>query len=88
MHIAKIRAYFDQHPIGKPWACVTVRAEGKRLVVVPGSIGVLKSDALVMPLPLEIEVCEEGGWRIRPERKFYITTETFDPYHALTDGCP
>lgn len=87
-HIAKTGSYWAEEAVGRPWACVKVRVEGRRLVVVAGGIGVLRRDAMVAPLPKEIEVVDEDGERIAPERGFYITTGSLDPYHLLTDGLP
>jgi hypothetical protein len=70
-------------------ACVTVRVEFRDrkpvLVVKPGSVSLLKGDAVLTELPKEISVIDEDGKRIKATGKFYVTTETFDPYHCVTD---
>ena len=73
----------------KPRACVSVRVEYRDrkpvLIVKDGSVGVLKGDAILVELPKEIPVIGPDGDRIKPTGKFYVTTETFDPHHALVD---
>lgn len=48
-------------------------------------IVVLKPDALVTLLPSKIRVLDPEGKIIKPSHQFYITTESFDPWHLLTD---
>jgi hypothetical protein len=78
--------------IGRPRACVTVKVidhKGKRLQVQTGdgakAISVLKADALVTPLPDGWTVVDDEGEPIRPTWGFYVTTESFDPAHLVTD---
>lgn len=80
--------------VGAPWAAVTVEVKSKGkdrwLEIVPGEVCVLKSDALVMELPVDIPVrAPDEDEPIRPARGvFLISTETFDPYHLVCDGWP
>lgn len=48
-------------------------------------IVVLKADALIAPLPKEIRVLDQDGKVFKTSRQFYITTESFDPWHLLTE---
>lgn len=78
-----------KRPIGKAWACVTVRRiDHKRLQIQPGSIGVLKVDAMVAPLPPRLQVVDLEGEPVTPSsgRRFLITTESFDPFHLVTEA--
>jgi len=71
----------------RPYACVTVEVLGKKkLKAVPGSIAFLKSDARLVALPEDVIVVDDKGNVIEPSRGFFITTETFDPYHAIIDA--
>jgi hypothetical protein len=76
---------FRRHAIR---ACVTVlvaRGRGKdgTLEVVPGSVAVM--DAEVVRLPDGVMVVGPGGEVIAPTWGFWVTTESIDPYHLLTD---
>lgn len=72
--------------IGRRRAAVHVRLEKDRLVVVAGSISVLDDDALVTPVPERLRVVDEDGDVVVPSEGtlFLMTTETFDPYHLVT----
>lgn len=55
----------------------------------PGKmIGILKSETLVYRLPDTIKVYDNGEEVTSERGGFWITTETFDPYHMLCDGLP
>ncbi len=74
--------------IGRPRAGIKVRREKGGLLVNAGEIGVLKSDALVVPLPSYLHVVDsDGEGSIKPSngKSFFITTETFDPYHFIVE---
>ena len=73
--------------IGKPYAAVMVsRKKGKDLVIVPGQIHLLKDDTQVVELPEDYTILNpEDGTPIEPSFSFWITTETFDPFHAVID---
>lgn len=82
------------HTFGKPRAAVTVRVEeqGARLVVQvpedgPG-ISVAKADVQWAPLPARCMVVGPGGEEVKPSkgRRFYVTTETFDPCHLVAES--
>jgi hypothetical protein len=74
--------------VGKPWACVTVRVERSRrpcTLRIQEGIFVLKHDTLIVPLPDGVVVLQPDGKRCKPTGRFYVTTESFDPCHLLTD---
>jgi len=74
--------------IGRRYACVTVRVIKRRprvLEVKPGSVGVLRSDAIMAALPADITIVGPEGELIEPMGQFLISTESFDPMHALCD---
>jgi hypothetical protein len=70
------------------WACATVKLiDAITLEVQPGEIGVLKADALLVLLPERMKVVDPDGRKIAPSkgRRFHVSTETFNPFHALTE---
>lgn len=71
--------------IGRLRAAVTVRRDGKNLVIV--DIGILKADALVERLPDRLQVVSEDGKPVKPSQGkiFVITIESFDPCHAVAE---
>lgn len=78
--------------VGKPRACVTVCVAqgGAQLVVQPASISIAKKDALFWPLPPRTRVVDEEGQEVRPSLGccFYVSLETFDPYHLVLEAYP
>lgn len=54
------------------------------------NIRVAKSDTQWASLPPEIQVVSADGEQVNPSpgRKFYITVETFNPYHGLMEADP
>jgi len=73
--------------VGRPYAAVVVENTGKKkLAIQLGQIQVMKHDAYVVMLPDDFKVINpEDGTVIDAEHTFWITTETFDPYHAVID---
>lgn len=71
----------------KPWAAVMVQMVARDVVEVGGGPVVMNPDVEMVPLPDGIRVLG-GGKEIQPSpgKKFLITTETFDPYHLLTES--
>ena len=76
---------------GRPYAAVVVRYEkigrtGRRLII--EEIQICKADTEFQPLPLDVEVVSEEGERVLPSRSkhFWVSTESFDPYHLVTDA--
>lgn len=76
--------------VGKARAVVTAKAhyKPKRLVIVEGSLGIAKHDTLFVPVPESIPVLDPDGKPIKPSKgsKFWISVETFDPYHILLEA--
>lgn len=73
--------------LGKRRACVDIRFERPNVlrVVADRGVSVLKMDAELAPLPDTFVVLDSDGKRIRSTGQFYVSTETIDPWHALTD---
>lgn len=83
--LGKGKTAVGDHAVGRPRAAVVVRFDraAKAVRLQPDGIFVLKADALVTPL--DLPVLDEDGTPIKATGKFHITTETFDPYHMVTD---
>lgn len=83
------RSFLRPEPYGRPRAAVRARWNKREglLVLVPHEepIVVLKADAMLFPLPEEMRVAAPDGKILRPTGKFWITTETIDPIHLITD---
>lgn len=82
------RNFGGGHAIGRAWASVTVRFQSPdRLVIQPGSLRIVKHDAMVVALPERFKVVDDAGVEVAPSpgRRFYVTTETFDPFHAVME---
>ena len=72
--------------IGKPYACVTVEAKGKDFFIIPSNISIAKLETLFVPLPNKFRVLSpDGSGVVRPTHRFWITTETFNPFHLIID---
>lgn len=87
MHFLK-KAALRSHAIGKPRAAVRVKFDSKKkaLVIVEGEgFMVLKDDSLISEIPSNIPILDSKGKPILASGKFFVTTETFDPYHAVVD---
>lgn len=76
----------------KPWAMVTVRLAKSRdkFLTVEGEISIAKEDVEWTALPDGFEVRDPTGGVITPSkgRQFYVTVNTFDPVHGLTEADP
>lgn len=75
----------------KPYACVkvqTVRVGRKvQLQIVPeNSIFVMKVDTGLRQLPKDIPIVGPDGEVCAASGEFFVTTETFDPYHLVIDA--
>jgi len=70
----------------RPYAAVRVEVVSLRPCVlrVTEDILVLKRGVRLAKLPTDVQVLGDDT-RVRASGEFYISTETFDPYHALTD---
>lgn len=73
--------------IGQEKVAVKVeRIKGtKQYRIVPGEIGVVRSDTVVAELPRDYSIVNDDGEEIKPMGNFHITTETIDPYHLVID---
>ncbi len=75
--------------VRKPRACVVVCVERQRgpctLRVVGDGLSILKPDALITPLPEDVVVLHADGKACKPSGRFYVSVESFDPHHLLTD---
>lgn len=75
-----------EHAIGKSRAAVTIRVKNRNeLVVADDGICILKADALISKLPDGVRIYDPNGKEVTPTGSFYITTESFDPFHIVTD---
>ena len=81
------RSFLRPTPFEKPRAAVRVRWKERVLVLEPHAepIVILKADALLFPLPEETQIVAPDGEIIRPKGRFWVTTETIDPIHLVTD---
>jgi hypothetical protein len=79
----------DGHPtrrLGRPFAAVMVERDGQTLRIIPEQFKILKPDTQIAELPDDIAVMAPVGKQaVPPERRFWITVQTFDPYHAVLD---
>lgn len=69
----------------KPWAAVEVKIEKKTLVI--SCIVVAKDDVKWAELPERFTVINSEGEVVKPTpgRKFFVSVETFNPWHLLTE---
>lgn len=78
----------------RPRAAVKVRVEKDTLVICEPeddehpNIIVAKLDTQWSELPERVKVCGPDGKVIKPSKgkKFYVTVETFDPFHAVMEA--
>lgn len=58
-----------------------------QLVIQPG-ISVAKLGVQWVTLPERVKVLSTEGEEVRPskDRRFYVTVETFDPFHLVTEA--
>ena len=73
----------------RPYACVTVKVLKLQphvvLEVVDGSIGISKQGTTWVALEQGTQVVAEDRTVIEPTGTFYVSTESFDPFHLLMD---
>ena len=63
-----------------------VERKGKTLRIIPEQFHILKHDVYVAELPEDFKVLSPlGDEVVPPSSGYWITTETFDPYHAVLD---
>ncbi len=89
MHFLTHFGRFREDAIVKPRACVAVRVTRQRgpctLRIEDAPLRILKADALMAPLPEDVVVLHVDGRVCKATGRFYVTTESFDPCHMLTD---
>ena len=67
---------------------VTKKAKPRTLAVLPGGIVFTKTDTKFVPLPDDVIVVNDEGEEITASFKFYVSLETFDPFHIVVDAPP
>lgn len=84
----KAEAALRPEHLTRPWAAAQVERRGDELVLVPGGVFIAKADTLWLDLPERLNVVGPDGAPVHPSpgRKFFITAETFDPFHAVTEA--
>ncbi len=73
----------------RPYGAVKVELVKHRpptLRVVPGSICLVKASVYLALLPESVIVVDDADEQIPASGKFYISTESIDPYHLLIDA--
>lgn len=71
--------------IGKPYAAVRAERVGKLLMVIPGTVEILRADTKIAQVPDKLSIVDANKNPIMPSGRFYMTTETIDPYHMVLD---
>jgi hypothetical protein len=76
--------------LGSPRAAVRVRVASRRSLAIEegvGAIVVVKPDTLIMPLPQEVSVVDAEGEVVSSSEgtRFYVTTQTIDPFHLVME---
>jgi hypothetical protein len=82
---SKIRALHDVR-FNRQVGAMLVKRVGNTLVLDhkdPGLV-IARWDVVWVPLPPEIKIVCEGRY-IQPFTRFWITVESFDPYHLVCD---
>lgn len=75
-------------PLQQPHACVTVEVIKQRphaILKVVGGIRIAQHSTTWVALKPGTQVVTEDGEVIEPSGTFYVSTETFDPFHLLMD---
>lgn len=95
MHFLNKEEVKWERPTRKNWAAVKVKVDGRgedcRLTIEPG-ISVLRLGVQLVKLPERCTVISSEGEVIKPTpgAQFFVTIETFDPFHLITEipeGC-
>jgi len=75
-------------PLSRPWAATQVRLERGALVLVENGAFIAAADTMWVELPESIPVLDPDGRRVQPSpgRRFFISIETFSPFHAVTEA--
>lgn len=98
MHFLRKDECSYPQPLRRPYAARKVwlerkgKAEVLRLVVLPEDekdhgVVICQMDVMFVPLPERVKVIGPDGKAIKPRCKhFWVSVETFDPYHLVTDA--
>lgn len=81
-----LRRDFHEVRTTRPYAAVRVEVVSLRPCVlqVTGDVFLLKRGIRLAKLPTDVQVLGDDT-PVKASGEFYISTETFNPYHALTD---
>jgi hypothetical protein len=73
--------------IGRPQAAVTVEYLGNKTFAVQiGGFTILRDDTYVVEIPKDYKIIDPNeGLIIEATHNFWITAETFNPFHAVID---
>jgi len=70
--------------LGRPHVAVAVQRQGRKLVVQAG-VHILRADTKITLVPKGFQLVAEDGEEIPMDGTFWMTVETFDPFHAVMD---
>lgn len=94
MHFLKESEIYSRQ-LARPRAGVKVEVQGKDTLVLCAPendedhvIFILKPDARLSRLPDRVKVVDPEGKVVKPSKgkAFYVTLETFDPFHGVTEA--
>lgn len=88
MHFLGKLARHEQRHLDGPRVAVIVKWTSRRqsaLVLVGSDVGVAKDGVRIAELPKKIRVLDPDGEPVAASGRFFVTTETVDPYHLLLD---
>lgn len=71
--------------VKRPYAYVPVELVNKTTLRVLPGVALIKPGTYVRLVPEKINVVDESGGVIPASGRFYVTSETIDPYHLLID---
>ena len=71
--------------VKRPHACVKVELVNKTTLRVLPGVALIKPGTYVQLVPEKINVIDGSSGEISASGRFYVTSETIDPYHLLID---
>lgn len=71
--------------VTRTYACVKVELVNKTTLRVLPEVNLIKPGSYVRLLPEKISVTDENGDKVPASGRFYVTSESIDPYHLLID---
>ncbi len=88
MHFLRKSEVYGVTALGRPWACVKVKLSGRDVLEIQEGISVGKADSQWVKLPERVKVVGPDGKQVKPSKGkcFWVTVETFDPFHMVTEG--